>query len=103
MAEAKAPGGGATRGRGWFSGGEKKLFFDLQKTAVRKSVVCPVEFSPPPKARVSVFNLDSLISLSVNLQFSEKTRLRNNTVDLTALLLNKLPILTPKLITHGES
>jgi hypothetical protein len=61
MAEAKAPGRRATRGRGWFSSGENKLFFDLQKTAIRKSTVCPVEFSPPPKACVSVFNLDSLI------------------------------------------
>ena len=62
MAEAEAPGGGATRVRGWFSGGEKKVFFDLQKTAIRKSTVCPVEFLSPPKARVSVFNLDSLIN-----------------------------------------
>jgi hypothetical protein len=38
MAEAKALGGAMKRGRGWFSG-EKKLFFDLQKTAIRKSMV----------------------------------------------------------------
>ena len=55
MAEAGAPGRGATRGRCWFSGGEEILFFDLRKTAIRISMVCPVEFSPPPKARVSVF------------------------------------------------
>ena len=46
MAEAEAPGGR----------GEKKLFFNLGKTAIRKSMVCPVEFF----ACVSVFNLDSL-------------------------------------------
>jgi hypothetical protein len=61
MAEPKALGGGTTRGRGWFSGGEKKLFFDLQKTAIGNFTVCPVEFSPPSKAHVSVFNLDSLM------------------------------------------
>ncbi len=46
MVEAKASGRGVTRGRGWFSSGEKKLFFDLQKAAIRKSMVCPVVFTP---------------------------------------------------------
>ncbi len=36
MAEADTPGVGATTGRGWFSGGEKKLFLDLQKTCHQK-------------------------------------------------------------------
>jgi hypothetical protein len=56
-------GGGRGAGRRcnlrrcWFSSGEKKLFFDLQKTVIRKSTVCPVALI----ARVSIFNLDSLI------------------------------------------
>ena len=45
MAETEVPGGGATRGRGWFSG-EKKL---IQKNAIRKSTVCLVEYFPPKK------------------------------------------------------
>ena len=66
MAEAEVPGRDATRGRCWFSSDEKKLFFDLRKTAIRKSMVYPVEFF----ARVSVFNLDSLMCHWENLKFT---------------------------------